>query len=135
MIAAITIDHLLRTKQNNTIRVVYILCNYKTHADQNIISLLAAILKQLVQAWPSIAEPIARLDDNYANRRTRLSLEDIFRALQSVLNHYSSIYVVIDALDECPDKDGIHNQLLAKLRDLQCKTDPRPMITSCSFQT
>ena len=68
MMAAITINHLLRTKQSNTIGAVYILCNCKAHADQNTISLLAAILKQLVQAQPSIAEPIARLYDNYTNR-------------------------------------------------------------------
>ena len=43
MMAAITIDHLLRTEQSNTIGVVYILCNYKVHANQNTISLLAAI--------------------------------------------------------------------------------------------
>ena len=58
ILAAITIDHLLRAEQSNTIGVVYILCNYKAHADRNTISLLAAILKQLVQARPSIAEPI-----------------------------------------------------------------------------
>ena len=103
----IMIDHLLRTEQSNTIGVVYILCNYRAHADQNTISLLAAILKQLVQARPFIAEPIARLYDNYTNRRTRPSLEEIFCALKSVLNHYLGIYVVIDALDECPDKDGM----------------------------
>jgi hypothetical protein len=129
MVAAITIDHLLRTKQSNTIGVVYILCNYKTHADQNTISLLAVILKQLVQARPSTAEPIAHLHGNYTNRRTRPSLEEIFRVLQFVLSHYSSVYV-IDALDECLDKDGTHSQLLAKLRDLQCKTDLRLMVTS-----
>jgi len=128
--AAITTDHLLRTEQSNTIGVVYILCNYKAHANQSTISLLAAILKQLVQALPSVAEPTARLYDSYTNRMTRPSLEEIFHALQSVLNHYSSVYV-IDALDECSDKDSTHSQLLAKLHDLQCKTDLRLMVTSC----
>ena len=101
------------------------------HADKNTISLLAAIPKQLVPARPSIAESIARLYDNYTNRRTKPSLEEIFRALQSVLNHYPGVYIVIDALDECPYKDGTHSQLLAKLRDLQCKTNLRVMISSC----
>lgn len=69
------------------------------------------------------------MHDNYTNRRTRLSLEEIFRVLQFVLNHSSSVYV-INALDECPDKDGTHSQPLAKLRDLQCKTDLCLMVTS-----
>ena len=129
MVAAIMIDHLLRAKQSNTIKAICILCNYKTHADQNTISLLAAILNQLVQARPSITEPIAHLHDNYTNRKTGPSLEEIFRVLKFVLNHYSSVYV-IDALDECPDKDGTQSQFLAKLRDLQCKTDLCLMVTS-----
>lgn len=101
----------------------------QTYADQNTISLLAAILKQLVQARPSIAEPISHPHDNYTNRRTRPLLEEIFRVLQFVLNHYPSVYV-IDAVDECPDKGGTYSQLLAKLRDLQCKRDLRLMVTS-----
>lgn len=56
-------------------------------------------------------------------------LEEIFRVLQFVLNHYPSVYV-IDAVDECPDKGGTYSQLLAKLRDLQCKRDLRLMVTS-----
>ena len=59
----------------------------------------------------------------------RPTLEEIFRVLQSVLSHYSSVYVVIDALDECQDKDGTQGQLLAKLRDLQCKTDLLLLLT------
>ena len=47
-----------------------------------------------------------------------------------MLNHYSGVYVVINALDERPDKDGTHSQLLAKLRDLQCKTNLRLMVSS-----
>jgi hypothetical protein len=50
MIAALAIDHLSRTIQNDTNGVVYIYCNYKTRADQNTTILLAAILRQLVQA-------------------------------------------------------------------------------------
>ncbi|EON63613.1 hypothetical protein W97_02841 [Coniosporium apollinis CBS 100218] len=128
--AAITINHLLRTVQNNTTRVAYVYCNYNAQADQTTTSLLSAILKQLAQARPSIPEPVARLYDCYAKRKTRPSLEEIINALQSVLSNYSSAYVVVDALDECPDKHGTRSQLLAKLRDLQSKTDLRLMVTS-----
>jgi hypothetical protein len=130
MTAAITVDHLHKTVQTRDIGVAYIYCNYKTHSDQNASSLLAAILKQLVQARPSIAGPVTRLYDHHVDQRTKPSLEEILSALQSVLTNYSSVYVVVDALDECPDKDGTRSQLLAKLWDLQRKMDLHLMATS-----
>jgi hypothetical protein len=130
MIAAIAVDHLLKTVRSNAIGVSYIYCNYKAQADQNTTTLLAAILKQLVRNRPSIADPVTCLYDLHATDNTRPSLDEIFSALQSVLTIYSTVYVVIDALDECPDKDGTRSQLLAKLRDLQRKTDLHLMATS-----
>jgi hypothetical protein len=130
MMAATTVDHLLRTLQSDTIGVAYIYCNYKAKADQNTTSLLAAILKQLVQARPSIAEPVTRLYNDPNRTSTRPSLEEILSALQSVLTNYSRVYIVVDALDECQEKDGTRSQLLPKLRDLQRKADMRLMVTS-----
>ena len=77
-----------------------------------------------------MADPVTRLYDLHATHNTRPSLDEIFSALQSVLTLYSTVYVIIDALDECPDKDGTRSQLLAKLRDLQRKTDLHLMTTS-----
>lgn len=130
IMAATTIDHLLRTLRSNTIGVAYIYCNYKAKANRNATSLLAAILKQLVQARPSIAEPVRRLYNDPNRTSTRPSLEEILSALQSTLTNYSSVYIVVDALDECQEKDGTRSQLLAKLRDLQGKGDMRLMVTS-----
>jgi hypothetical protein len=128
IMAATTIDYLSRTLPSNTIGVAYIYCNYKAKADQNATNLLAAILKQLVRARPSIAEPVTRLYND--PNRTKPSLEEILSALQSILTNYSSVYIVVDALDECQEKDGTRSQLLAKLRDLQRNADMRLMVTS-----
>lgn len=130
MIAAIAIDHLLKVMLTGVVGVAYVYCNYKAQADQNAASLLAAILKQLVQARWSIAEPVELLHKQHADRGTKPSLEEIFGALQSVLATYSSVYLVVDALDECPDKDGSRHQFLTKLRDLQGRTDLRLIATS-----
>jgi len=126
---AITIDYLLRTVQSNNIGVAYLYCNYTAQADQTTTNLLAAILKQLVQARPSTAEPVARLYNHHASQETRPSPKEIFSALQSTLTCHSSVYLVVDAFDECPDK-GTRSQLLDKLRTLQSKTDLHLMVTS-----
>jgi len=130
MIAAIVVDHISRSLQSNTIGVAFIYCDYKAQADQNALGLLAAILRQMVQARPSIAEPVACLYRQHGDRGTRPSLEEILSALKLILANYSSVYVIIDALDECLDRDGSRSQLLAKLVDLQRRTDLHLMVTS-----
>jgi Cdc6-like AAA superfamily ATPase len=130
MIAAIAIDHLWKHVQNKDVGVAYIYCNYKTQADQTAAKLAAAILKQLIQERPSIAEPVLNLYDRHVDRKTRPSLKEILSALQAVVSNYSKIYVIVDALDECLDRDGSRSQLLAILRNLQYKGNLSLMATS-----
>ena len=130
MIAAIAVDHLLNTVQSSTIGVTYVYCNYKAQEEQGTNNLLAAILKQLVQARSSLMEPVERLYAQHVNQGTRPSVDDIFNALLDVLVKFSAVYVVIDAVDECRDSDGTRRLFLAKLQDLQAKTDLRIMVTS-----
>lgn len=66
MMAAITIDYLHTKMQSHDIGVAYVFCDYKRRADQSAVHLLAAILQQLVQIRPSIAEPVTRLYDHHA---------------------------------------------------------------------
>ncbi|KAF2791757.1 ankyrin [Melanomma pulvis-pyrius CBS 109.77] len=130
MMAAIAVDHLHNAVQTPDVGIAYLYCNYKRQAEQTTANMLAAILKQLVQDRPSIAQPLSNLYDLHQVRRTRLSLMETLTALQSVLANYSKVYVVIDALDECPERDGTRSQLLRHCRNLQGQTDLRLMATS-----
>ncbi|KAF2628821.1 ankyrin repeat domain-containing protein [Macroventuria anomochaeta] len=128
MIAAIAIDHLLNTARNSSHGIVYVYCNYKAQEEQDVSSLLAAILKQLVQGRLSAMEPIERLHQKHADRGTKPSLDEIYSALRDVLTHYPLVHIVIDALDEC--QNATRRQLLAKLRDFQAGSDVRFMVTA-----
>lgn len=130
MMAAIVIDHLLNTVQTADVGVAYLYCDYKRQAEHTTPKLLAAVLKQLVQDRPSIAQPLSGLYDHHQLRRTRLLPKETLRALRSVLGNYSKVYVVIDALDECPERDSNRSQLLELCRSLQEQTDLRLMATS-----
>jgi hypothetical protein len=131
MIAAMAIDHLSRQNEANGVACIF--CNYKTPADQqNAAILLAAILRQLVQGQPSIPESVSRLHKHHSKLQTRPSIEEIFTALKSVVKDYHRVYLVVDALDECPAEDGTRGRLLAKIRELQKEegTDLHLMVTS-----
>jgi hypothetical protein len=129
MVAAVAIDHLFGLVQQSSHGVAYVFCNYKIQ-EQDASSMLAAILKQLMQTRPSIVEPVERLHEQHAGRGTRPTLTEISSALRDVLEHYPTVYVVVDALDECRDSNGTRGQFLAKLRDLQAGRDLRLMATS-----
>ena len=61
MIAAIAIKHLLESAQNSLHGIAYVYCNYKAQEEQDASSMLAAILKQLIQGRPSTVELVERL--------------------------------------------------------------------------
>ncbi|ENI01662.1 hypothetical protein COCC4DRAFT_83825 [Bipolaris maydis ATCC 48331] len=128
MIAAIAIDHLLNTVQDSSHGVAYVYCNYKAREEQEISSLLAAILKQLVQGQLSKADRLEELYLKHADRGTKPSLFEIYDTLRDVIASYQSVYIVVDALDEC--HEDTRCQFLAKLRDLQAIHDIRLMVTS-----
>ena len=130
MMAAISIDHLCTKLESDAIGIAYIFCNYKAQEEQTTTRLLAAILKQLVQARPSIPEPVSRLYEDHYSRKTRPLLKEIFSALQNVVKSIARVYIIVDAVDECSDQDGTRSRLLAKLRDLQREADVHLMATS-----
>ncbi|KAL1602368.1 hypothetical protein SLS60_005784 [Paraconiothyrium brasiliense] len=130
IVAAIAIDYLLKSVQSSSVGLAYVYCNYKAQEEQGTSSILAAIVKQLVQGQSLKGEPVERLHKQHADRGTKPSLEEIFDALQEVVAMYPKIYVVVDALDECRNNDGTRSQLLARLRDLQVGADVRIMATS-----
>lgn len=128
MIATTAIDHVLNTTQGSSRGVAYVYCNYKTSEEQDVPSLLAAILRQLVQGRLSTVNHIERSHQKHADQGPKPSLDEIYSTLRDVLAHYPTVYMVIGALDECQEET--HRQFLAKLRNLQAVRDVRLMATS-----
>lgn len=128
MLAAVAIDQLLDFAQIGTFGVAYVYCNYKSQSDQDIISILAAILKQLVQNRPSTLGPVETLYQKHAGRGTRPSKDEVYNALRKVLALYPYVHIVAEALDECQTET--RRQLCHDLLDLQKGADVRLMVTS-----
>ena len=57
IITAIVIDQLRKVVWSDAVEVAHVYCNYEAKVDRDAPGLLAAILKWLVQARQSIAEP------------------------------------------------------------------------------
>jgi Cdc6-like AAA superfamily ATPase len=128
MLAAIAIDHLVQSTQSSSIGVAYVYCNYKSQPDQDASSMLAAIVKQLVQSRPMMAEPVIRLYKQHASRSTKPSHEEILNTFRQVVAKFATVFIVVDALDEC--QDNTRRLFLARLQELQAGQDIRFLATS-----
>ncbi|KFY83656.1 hypothetical protein V498_07892, partial [Pseudogymnoascus sp. VKM F-4517 (FW-2822)] len=130
MVSAIAVDHLHKTTRDHSIGVAYVFCNYKVQKEQNTPGLLSAILKQLVQAQPAGAGAANALYKLHSARGTTASADEILNTLKLTLKHFATVYIVVDALDECSDEYNTPLRLLEKLRDLQNTIGIRLMVTS-----
>lgn len=130
MMAAVAIDFLYRTTYSDDIGIAYLFCSYKAQVEQSATNLFAALLKQLVQSRPDIAASVMGLYDRHSKRRTKPSLDELMQALLSTCSSYSTVYVVVDALDECSNRDGVRRQLIDKLCSFQASRNVQLLFTS-----
>jgi Cdc6-like AAA superfamily ATPase len=130
MLAAISIDHICKRAESEDIGIAYLFCNYKAQQEQSCAALLAAILRQLVQSRPDTADPVTRMYEKHQKQRSNPSLDELFKALQSVCSTHATVFIIVDALDECRDRDDTRSRLIGRLRELQANTNTRLMFTS-----
>lgn len=109
------VDHLQTIFVCETVAVTYIYCHYKEHTKQTISELVASLLKQLVQNRSVTSDQVKEFYQDYrVNRKIRPGLRDLMKMLQSEIGTYSQTYIVVDALDECLERD--RGDLITTLR-------------------
>jgi hypothetical protein len=132
ILTSIVIDHLSTRFQNDAdIGIAYVYFNYKQNVDkQNVDNLLSSLLKQLSQERPSLPDSVKALHDQHRNKRTRPSIDELSRALQSVAAMYSRVFIIVDALDECQASDGCRARFLLEIFNLQAECGVNLFATS-----
>ena len=133
MLAAIVIDHLCNTTRSLNVGTVYLYCNHKIQLEQTSVNLVAGLLKQLLQQQGVVFNGLKSLYYGHLNNGTRSTLDEVFNMLQSEMNRYIRVFVVVDALDECPVRNRVRQDLLSKLNALQAPHSINLMTTSCLF--
>ncbi|KAL9572165.1 hypothetical protein ACKAV7_003653 [Fusarium commune] len=106
---------------NPSIGIGYIYCNFRRQKEQNINDLLASLLKQLSRSWRCLPESVKLLYDKHEKNGTRPLVEKLSAALQSVVQSYEKVFIVIDALDECQTLDDCRGKLLSEIFRLQSR--------------
>jgi Cdc6-like AAA superfamily ATPase len=131
ILTSIVINDLCNRFRNDiTIGIAYIYCNFRRQDEQKLEELLASLLKGLTRYQPSLFRVVKDLYDRHKDNRTRPSFDDISRALQSVASIYSRVFIVVDALDECQVSDDCRSRLLSEVFNLQTKAGANVFATS-----
>lgn len=128
--AAVAIDFLHRTTQFDRTGVACLFCSYNSQVDPSTADLLAAIQRQLVQGRSDIMAVVTGLHDHHSKRHTKPSIEDLTKSLMFTCSKYSTVYIVVDALDECTNTNLIRRRLVDKLFSLQDNRNVRLLFTS-----
>jgi hypothetical protein len=131
ILTSIIVDDLNKRFQNDaSIGIAYLYCNFRQQGEQRVEDLLASLLKQLSQEQSCLPDSVKALYDHHKYKRTRPSLEEILRVLQSVAAIYSTVFIIVDALDECQVSNGCRARFLSEIFNLQAKCGAKLFITS-----
>ncbi|PHH83481.1 hypothetical protein CDD82_440 [Ophiocordyceps australis] len=97
--------------------VVYFFFSFTDTEKQKVDGMLASLLKQLYARRPDTPELVSNLRE-YKKKGERPDRETLSKALVSTMCGFSAVFVVIDALDECPTQGREREKLLGSLDEI-----------------
>jgi Cdc6-like AAA superfamily ATPase len=122
MMSSIIVDHLQAQFDSDAdIGIAYIFCSYQPQQEQKPEDLLSSLLKQLTQDQPGVPTDVRNLYERHNPKGSPPSFDEIARVLHTIVQSYSRVFIIIDALDEyyVSSKNGYEILLseIFKLRD------------------
>lgn len=77
-------------------------------------ALIASMLRQLIQAHDTVHSSVTSMYMHHTSRSTFPRSDEIVAVFSTSVQQFESVFVVVDALDECPD-DQTRSQLVSTL--------------------
>ncbi|KAJ7852035.1 hypothetical protein B0H14DRAFT_813177 [Mycena olivaceomarginata] len=129
VLASVVVDNLRTNLEGPDTGVAVIYLNHKESDVQSPSNLLAGVWRQLVFR-KSISPTMHRLYETHREQRTRPCLEETCSVLCSTVSKLSRVFIVVDALDECPEqqRDTLLRCLSALGRTVSLMLTSRPHI-------
>ncbi|KAK3990696.1 ankyrin repeat-containing domain protein [Cladorrhinum sp. PSN332] len=101
VLSSIAINHLLETVgKGPDVGIAYVYCNYQHNKVQTPENLTRTLLKQLARSSTTLPQPVIDLYQRYKQKDMAADNTEFASALEKVSMEYSTVYVVVDALDE-----------------------------------
>ena len=112
ILSSTIIEHLLQHCDNDSSLVTaYFYFDFNDAQKQDRELMLRSILCQLLQRSSTIPKSVDALFSACGNGQGRPSLHALQEVAPQILQHFTHVYIVLDALDECAQRRGLMNML------------------------
>lgn len=121
------IDYLEQEFRQTQTGIAYVYCLYDER-QQTATNLLGSLLQQLANQNDAVKDDIIKCHSENTRDRTRPTLRQISDLLGRQVKNFDKVFIIIDALDECPEAGKVRLDFLTEIRRLQ--PEIRLMVTS-----
>lgn len=83
------------------VAVVFIYCDYRDQTNQTILGIIGSFAKQLLSQIRPIPPAVREVHEEMTKEQKSVNLESAEAIFKLVLQHFDSVYICVDALDEC----------------------------------
>ncbi|KAJ7577681.1 ankyrin repeat-containing domain protein, partial [Mycena floridula] len=134
MLASTAVDHLQNQLSHPGVAVACIFFDYNTSSSQSITDIFGSVIRQLLIDSSSIPDSLQSLHTSFQSRHSPpTSLRVMAETLRAQIQLYSCVYLVVDALDECPV--DIRDDFISTIRSLTESGPLSVLITSRDILT
>ncbi|KFZ16169.1 hypothetical protein V502_05226 [Pseudogymnoascus sp. VKM F-4520 (FW-2644)] len=107
-------------EQQSMSTTVYFYFDFRNSEQQHTQGMLCSLLGQLANKLTEVPQEVCSLWEMYKDKKRRPSLEELLGILTLVIQKYfDKVYVVLDALDECSERQ-VFLPILHQLMDSKC---------------
>ncbi|KAJ6536872.1 hypothetical protein B0H19DRAFT_1003807, partial [Mycena capillaripes] len=99
VLASMVVDHFRAKTGGKNIGVACIYLNHKEAEDQTPVKLVAGLCRQLILG-KELAPMVEKLYQHHRETGTKLSLDEVLGILHPIIGEYSTVYIIVDAIDE-----------------------------------
>lgn len=101
----------VHTSSNVSPAVIYFYCDFKDSLKQTTIGLLCSLIAQLVRKKSVIPDDVEGLYQQSDDGKNPPQVSYLGKCLRSIIKGFSKVVVIIDALDECVERDSLFENL------------------------
>lgn len=114
------IHHLQESRKlRPDVALAFIYFNYKESDGHNLVNILASLIHQICRLQGRLPAELIDLFEKHNAKSTRPSVHELSSLLRAAVGGFSKTLIVLDALDECPEKDGMREHFITELLGLQ----------------
>ncbi|KAK7409054.1 hypothetical protein QQX98_008758 [Neonectria punicea] len=128
VLTTIAANYLAKSFDDKEIPIACIFCNYNNRENQVATNILSSILRQVLEARCTIPDTVASLYNKCHTARGP-TFKELSELLRSSLSGTKSFFL-IDAFDECSEKENTSGRVLTELIKLHSIPGTRLLVTS-----